>query len=541
MRLRIVSRWLSCSAGLARAAAFWPDLAVLRSLVPSFAQINDKLVHVSRCTRRGFLKSSVFAGAASLPLAAILSRSANAQVMPFGPLVRDPEGILDLPAGFTYRILDREGDRMSDGIAVPPRHDGMAAIELPDGMIALMRNHENDSGSGPGPFPETYRPEDRFQGGVTRVVVDPSDYSVVSSNLVLHGTARNCAGGRTPDAWLSCEEDTTRGHGFVFRCPATASRVTMPQRIDGYGRFNHEAVAYDQDTGIAYLTEDRSDGCLYRFVPDSPSDPFGDGQLFALRVVGRARVELGDESRGSQWDIDWVPLDDPSSPDDSLRDDAQDMGAAVFRRGEGIDFDGTRVFVCTTRGGPVDRGQIFLLDPTESTLEIVGESPNTSILDSPDNIVVAPWGDIVMAEDPSDNVFIRGLDGDGQIYNFARNAQSDSEFAGVCFSPRGDALFVNAQSDGVTFVIQGPFPQPAPVVPSDGGVLQDDAGDAQTRSASDAGAVAMDADGDCGCSTPGMSERSNVSTGALVGGAAVSALAMRSGTRQKKNRSSRED
>ena len=33
----------------------------------------------------------------------------------------------------------------------------------------------------------------------------------------------------------------------------------------------------------------------------------------------------------------------------------------------------------------------------------------------------------------------------------------DREFAGACFSPRGDLLFVNVQVPGVTLAISGPW------------------------------------------------------------------------------------
>ena len=35
---------------------------------------------------------------------------------------------LDLPPGFSYRIISRAGERMSDGFFVPRAHDGMAAF-----------------------------------------------------------------------------------------------------------------------------------------------------------------------------------------------------------------------------------------------------------------------------------------------------------------------------------------------------------------------------------------------------------------------------
>jgi secreted PhoX family phosphatase len=43
------------------------------------------------------------------------------------------------------------------------------------------------------------------------------------------------------------------------------------------------------------------------------------------------------------------------------------------------------------------------------------------------------------------------------VYVFARNAKSDSEFAGPTFAPDGKTFFVNMQGDGLTFAIWGPF------------------------------------------------------------------------------------
>jgi len=481
--------------------------------------------------RRAFLRrSALAAGAASLPLQALFTRTARAQASPFGPLVPDPEGVLDLPEGFTYAVLERAGDTMDDGLRVPGRPDGMGAFMGSDGLVVLMRNHENSRGGGPGARPpETYREADGYEGGVSRLVVDPADYSRVSSNLVLLGTARNCAGGVFPGAWMSCEENMDDGHGYVFRCPIDATSILPPERIDGYGRFNHEAAAFDPATSIAYLTEDRGDSCFYRFVPDDASDPYGAGELQALKIVGRDRLDLGDESLGTTLDVEWVGLTDPTPATDTLRDEAQALGAAIFQRGEGIDFAGGHVFICTTRGGPSGRGQIFALDPTASTITVVGASPAGSVLDSPDNIVVAPWGDVIMAEDPGGTPYVRGLTPTGEIYDFARNALSDSEFAGVTFSPLGDALFVNIQTNGLTLVVTGPFPEtpgpdPDAGVDEDGGVTLDaggrdggvtlDAGGATT----DAGGGPEDEAGGCGCSAPGA--------GASSGGAALAAAAL---------------
>ena len=160
-------------------------------------------------------------------------------------------------------------------------------------------------------------------GGVTRVVVDPKTGEKISSNLDLGGTIRNCAGGTSPWGWLSCEESDDTGHGFVFLTKTDAESIQPPQRIDAYGRCYHEAVAIDPDTYVAYLTEDRDDSCLYRMVPNSMDTPF-EGKLQALKVVDEDKADLGTGRLvGDRWKVEWVDLEDPSSPDDTLRYDGQ--------------------------------------------------------------------------------------------------------------------------------------------------------------------------------------------------------------------------
>ena len=50
-----------------------------------------------------------------------------------------------------------------------------------------------------------------------------------------------------------------------------------------------------------------------------------------------------------------------------------------------------------------------------------------------------------------------GVDPNGDAYEFARNALSESELAGACFSPDGSTLFVNIQHNGLTLAVTGPW------------------------------------------------------------------------------------
>src|SRR5688572_27649719 len=137
---------------------------------------------MARTSRRRFLTATT-AAAAAVPLSQIFSRTALAR--DYGPLVPDPEGVLDLPEGFSYAIVETVGDPMDDGFDVPSALDGMACFAGEPGTLVLMRNHEITLAGG-------NEPEVSFDpisgGGVTRVVVDARTGARISSNWVLAGT-----------------------------------------------------------------------------------------------------------------------------------------------------------------------------------------------------------------------------------------------------------------------------------------------------------------------------------------------------------------
>ena len=57
-------------------------------------------------------------------------------------LIKDPKGIIDLPKGFTYKIISQYEDTMNDGLFVPNAADGMACFKGSGNNIILIRNHE---------------------------------------------------------------------------------------------------------------------------------------------------------------------------------------------------------------------------------------------------------------------------------------------------------------------------------------------------------------------------------------------------------------
>jgi uncharacterized protein len=380
-------------------------------------------------------------------------------------LIRDPKGVLDLREGFSYRVVQRTGERMSDGYRVPGRPDAMGCFELSPGKWALMRNHELDTGLHRlGPYHSDQRApkaayDREYMGGVSRVVLDKHG-RVLSSNLVLAGTARNCAGGVSPWGWLTCEESVQPRHGYVFLCSTEAEQLRAPQRITAYGRFQHEAVAVDPRDHAAYLTEDRSDSCIYRFRPKSREKPFAAGQLQALAIENRPRFRLGDDQRiGARFAVRWVDVPASAGQKDELRYAAQERGAATLMRGEGIWRLQDGFAITSTTGGPHASGQVFHLAPTAEggTLRVLTQSNDPRELDMPDNITVTPWGDLLVCEDNGHAAYLRLITQAGHVLPFAFNRGSRSEFAGVCFSPDGELLFVNIQEAGLTVAIKGPW------------------------------------------------------------------------------------
>lgn len=436
-----------------------------------------------RLTRRNF--GSLLGASAALtvaPLAKLVASPGRARAQSangFGPLVSKlptnmtdlPDNLqniafLTLPEPFQYQIVSYAGQIMADGQPVPGAADGMAAFGIGRGRIALVRNHELSTSGTPVVVPgSTY--DAQVRGGTTNLVVDNAG-ALIEQYGSLAGTERNCAGGPTPwGSWLSCEETTNIRagvrHGYVFEVPATAKGDAVP--LKGLGRFSHEAAAVDPATGIVYLTEDRGDSLLYRFVPAAYGDLRSPGQLQALRLVdfeGSVNTANGFLGYLNQpLAAAWVDIEDYDPATDTVRVEGRNKGAARFSRGEGCWYGNERVYFVSTNGGDAGAGQVFAYDPAAETLTLVVESTDRALLDAPDNICVHPDGRLYLCEDGSGGDNIVTVDHDGSTTILAQNISSGSEWAGACFSEQGHVMFVNMQGDGLTFAIKGPFKRAA--------------------------------------------------------------------------------
>ncbi len=442
-------------------------------------------------SRRSFLKASAsvtigFSGLGRL-CASSSSQAKSANV--YGDLIPDPKGLLNLPKGFTYEVISGTGEEMSDGWKVPAGPDGMAAFAAPDGRSTiLVRNHELDQDADGkwGPFPEgkgipekvdpklCYGAEDGtkpFAGGTTTIVYDPQERSVTSQFLSLVGTNRNCAGGPTPwGSWITCEEPSfmkiqgegrAQNHGFCFEVfPTIKPELQAPRPLRNWGRFRHEAIAVDPKTSTVYLTEDMGDGLLYRFVPHDAKN-YAEGQLQALKISEQPGViTQRDFPIGKRFQVEWVDLEDPLSPQDTLRFEGHGKGAAVFSRGEGMWYGQDAIYWACTSGGHSGGGQIWRYFPDSNEVELYLEPNDFDLLQNCDNLTIADWGDLYICEDANKETnMVRGVTPEGQLFTFGANALNDSEFAGVCFAPNHPTMFLNIQKPGLTFAITGPWEQ----------------------------------------------------------------------------------
>ena len=418
----------------------------------------------------------------------------------YGRLRKDSRGILSLPKGFSYEIISKKGDKMSDGFLVPGLADGMATFQGSGDNIIIIRNHEvspKDIKNGAfgkklklinklssNDFYDYGRGKNPCLGGTTSIIYNTKSNKIEKQYLSLTGTIRNCAGGLTPwNSWISCEENTNKAdkylekdHGYNFEVPASEEiQLFAPVPLKDMGRFNHEAVCVDPRTSIVYQTEDRYDGLIYRFISNTPGKLNLGGKLQILAIKDSKSFDTrnwpeskGDKMKlGEKYRVEWLDIDDVNAPKDDLRYRGFKNGAAVFARGEGMWFGDNECYFACTNGGKKKHGQIFRYTPSThegtpqendspGTIELFIEPNNSKMVKSCDNVTIGGNGDLVICEDKKTPRIV-GVTPDGNIYHIAKNIGYLSEFAGATFSPDGQILFVNIQGPGLTLAIKGPW------------------------------------------------------------------------------------
>jgi secreted PhoX family phosphatase len=454
-----------------------------------------------RIGRREFLgrAAGLSAAAAAPRLAGLVmldrARTAARGRGGYGPLEPSPDcPEIALPRSFRCWKLSVAGEPMTGGAPSPQGSDGMAAFALPNGNIRLIRNQElNDPPERSAPLGDPALAYDPIGCGGTvslEVRVRGDGVTAVREFVSLGGTLINCAGGPTPwGTWLSCEETTKgaaqgwqREHGFVFEVPVAAESQVPAVPIPAMGRFEHEAAAVDPSSGIVYLTEDREyrpalgrpGSALFRYIPRQRGQMRSGGRLQAVAVRGSPRYETYHGQRaGVPLECEWVDVREPNPRDASSDPSAVfrqvwQRGAAVFQRLEGCWFGDGAVYLNATSGGDAGLGQVWQYRPrTDGTgvLTLIFESRSRQELNRPDNITTTSRGGLLVCEDNGSGPFLRGITREGAVFDFAQNLANNNEWAGACFSPDEETLFVNLQglstrarnAPSLTLAIRGPW------------------------------------------------------------------------------------
>ncbi len=191
-------------------------------------------------TAVGLAVGGVLPSLAATPASAASSTGTSGRPLrPFPPLKDDPNGILALPEGFSYKIVTREGQTdMSFGQGKTP---GLARRHRRRGRkhatgSTLIQNHElapHVSAYGVPHIPGTvYDPGAPWPGGCTVVNTDRQRQACSAEWVGISGTVRNCAGGVTPVGHLA----DLRGDRRSTRAPPgrRAGQTGMYQKDHGY-------------------------------------------------------------------------------------------------------------------------------------------------------------------------------------------------------------------------------------------------------------------------------------------------------------------
>jgi secreted PhoX family phosphatase len=271
--------------------------------------------------------------------------------------------------------------------------------------------------------------------------------NIVDSYSILENTSRNCAGGATPwGTWLSCEEVND---GIVWECDPFGKLEGIPR--PALGVFAHEAVTVDTQNNILYLTEDKRDGCFYRFVPASMTN---DGRPDLSSGV--LEVAVVDSSASL---VSWLPVPDPSASSQPTRH--QVASSTIFKGGEGIVFY-RGVVSFATKGD----NRIWSYDTATGQIKVLYDASThpTPILTGVDNITLSQNGELVVSEDGGDLQIVKITKTNELVPLVQLVGHDASEITGPAFSPDGRRLYFSSQrgsagnvNAGITFEVTGPF------------------------------------------------------------------------------------
>jgi hypothetical protein len=323
---------------------------------------------------------------------------------------------LKLQPGFTSRIIATTGQAVgATGYVWHKAPDGGACFALPDGGWSYVSNSES------------------APGGVSYVRFS-STGAIVGAGRCLTASIGNCAGGATPwGTWLSCEEFDK---GRVIECHPTGATPAQPRLA--MGRFTHEAAAVDAVNKCVYLTEDKTDGALYRFRPTTWGD-LSAGKLDVLtKPVGKP--------------LTWVTVPDPDGDPTPTRN--QVANTRRFKGGEGAAMSNGRL-IFTTKGD----NRVWRYDPKLNQLAAIYDPTVqvNGVLSGVDN--VATRQNVIYVAEDGGNMQVVLVRETGKTFAVVEvSGVTGSEITGPAFNPAGNRLYFSSQRNpGTTYEVTGPW------------------------------------------------------------------------------------
>ncbi len=392
-------------------------------------------------TRRAFLRSTMMS-LAGLSIGQLLAcshrhtqmASANSLLSDVGPLLAPDENGLMLPAGFTSRIIARSGlpPYIGSSYLWHDAPDGGATFPTSDNGWIYVSNSEVGNNL----------------GGAGAIKFDALG-NITQAYSILDNTNRNCAGGATPwGTWLSCEEFD---QGVIWECDPRGQ--LMPVKRPALGTFSHEAITVDTVNNYLYMTEDKVDGCFYRFVPYSLNS-----EGYPDLSAGTLQVAIVDVLMST---VNWENVPDPGASIQATR--FQLSSGTIFNGGEGIVFyNGVVSFA--TKGD----NRIWSYNTVTNRISVVYDAAThpDPILTGVDNITLSQQGELVVGEDGG-NLQLVAITKTKHLVPLIQLVGHDaSEVTGPAFSPDGRRLYFSSQrgtagisSGGITFEVSGAFHQ----------------------------------------------------------------------------------
>jgi secreted PhoX family phosphatase len=231
--------------------------------------------------------------------------------------------------------------------------------------------------------------------------------------------------------WLSCEEWVG---GRVWECDPTGAKPAVKRLA--MGKFTHEAAAADVANHCIYMTEDRPDGALYRFVPTT----WGDLSAGTLQVLTDTAGVLA-----------WATVPDPSGASAPTKD--QVANSRRFNGAEGADISRGRL-IFTTKGD----NRVWAYDPAANALTVLYDDDVqvNGVLSVVDNVETSSTGVIYVAEDGGDMQVVLVRDSGATFAVVQVTGVDGSEMTGPAFDPSGTRLYFSSQRNpGRTYEVKG--------------------------------------------------------------------------------------